>query len=655
MIKIYDKNNNFIRQMDKYKNLHIEKGVNQLDLLFFNVPKQFGDLFEEEGYIETKGYGRFVIKEKNLGSEDYQIVSKYDLEELNIWVDTIAYVTETPKEILDDLLENTDWEVISTISIKRTITGTNLTILAFIKEIISTFNAEVAFDNLNKKIYIENELGTDKGTYFTDQLNLRQINISSDSHDFATRLIPIGFNEMGIELINDEIPYVENYSYSNKIITVYWQDERYTDIENLKFDAIKKLEEISKPRRSFSCDVVNLSKASENYSILDYEIGDTITLISKDTNTKEKQRIVKLKHYPDNPLLDTVEIENRPRIFGASDRENIDNLRTSFNVTRASLELFEDGILGRVTDIEGSIEQIGDEFTEVDARIIDNTAELEILSTEISTKVSQTEYDGDYKEVKDNYTEFKQEFDNFTSQIQIGGGSNLIKNSVGYGNLNYWELIDGEIESTNNKTWILEGVSKYGWIISDGEMAQIIDIMPNKEYTLSGKYRKQTPAGSIFIGLYDIETEELLEEIVNDTEEFDGEFTHNFTLGDIRQIVLRVKVEGASEIDPIMITDLMLARGENYNYWSQAMGETYTLYVKVDGEGIEVTSSDGKGKTIMSPEEFAGYYNNRKIFTLNGEITEVMGLLIKEKGLYIPPVKFVQTSESLDVVWTGVM
>ena len=61
-------------------------------------------------------------------------------------------------------------------------------------------------------------------------------------------------------------------------------------------------------------------------------------------------------------------------------------------------------------DIEGTIEQINDEFENVDARITDNTAELEILSTEISTKVSQTEYDGDYKEVKDNYTEFRQEF-----------------------------------------------------------------------------------------------------------------------------------------------------------------------------------------------------------------------------------------------------
>ena len=99
MIKVFDKNNNFITQMDKYKNLHIEKGVNQLDLLFFNVPKQFGDLFEEEGYIETKNQGRFVIKEKNLGQEGYQVVGKYDLEDLNQWVESEAYVTETPRNV----------------------------------------------------------------------------------------------------------------------------------------------------------------------------------------------------------------------------------------------------------------------------------------------------------------------------------------------------------------------------------------------------------------------------------------------------------------------------------------------------------------------------------------------------------------------------
>ena len=67
---------------------------------------------------------------------------------------------------------------------------------------------------------------------------------------------------------------------------------------------------------------------------------------------------------------------------------------------------------------------------------------------------------------------------------------------------------------------------------------------------------------------------------------------------------------------------------------------------------ITVYNKDGKGLTVMSPEEFAGYYNNQKSL-LNGDITEVMGLKIHEKGLFIPPVKFVQTDSSLDVVWTG--
>jgi hypothetical protein len=112
-------------------------------------------------------------------------------------------------------------------------------------------------------------------------------------------------------------------------------------------------------------------------------------------------------------------------------------------------------------------------------------------------------------------------------------------------------------------------------------------------------------------------------------------------------------VENASTVNPIELTDLMLTQGRNYDYWSQAAGETYTLNVRMDGHGIRVYSADGLGSTIMSPEEFAGYYNNRKIFTLNGDTTEVMGLMIKEKGLFIPPVKFVQTSDSLDIVWTG--
>lgn len=322
-----------------------------------------------------------------------------------------------------------------------------------------------------------------------------------------------------------------------------------------------------------------------------------------------------------------------------------------------NLEYVYESIGNISDDLANFIENYDEDSISIDERININSSDITQLSDEISTKVSQTQYDENYDEINQSMTEHIQDFESFKNTIQIGGGDNLIKNSVGYGGLNYWEVIDGEIESTNNSTWILEGISKYGWRISNGEMYQIIDLSPNKDCTLSGKYIKSTPAGNLKIELYDIEFEELIETIVDESDEFDGEFIHNFNVGDIRQVALYIKIEEASTVDPIMITDLMLAQGENYNYWSQAMGETYTLNVRMDGEGVTVYNADGQGKTVMSPEEFAGYYNNRKIFTLNGDITEVMGLLIKEKGLFIPPIKMVQNRNepSLDVVWTGVI
>lgn len=802
MLKVYDKNNNFIRNIVNYEDARIEQELNITDTLLFNIPLSLGDIFEEEGYVECKE-GRFVIKEKNFTNNGYEIVGKYDLEELLEWVESESYVTMNIIDMFNDLLEGTGWtakygdewgrnlirnsdfsiddlsswypaygaheiengvyvktltsdagaarveyqtqilepgtytfsmlakskkgfrydrfdgteyqrkyiygnssfqksditfrvvelqvvtirmyfadpEIGDTMEIKwvklekgsqatpwtpapedltlpkRTVTGTNMSILEFIYKAIDVFKYDIRFDNKTKTIYVADELGADKGVYFHDEVNLKSLNTTSDTYDFATRLIPVGFNDMGIELINDGKPYVENHTYSDKIVTVYWSDERYTVIENLKADAEKKLAKICKPLRSYSADVQDLSR-SKDYKILSYEVGDTITLVDKDTNTKEKQRIIEKVKYLDEPEKDSVVIANRPRYLGDEQEKIVDNLRSSFNITKASLELFEDSIVGKVTDIEGVVTNLENDYEgfkdQVDAKITDNTAEIEILATEISGKVSQTEYDGDYKEINNNFTEFKQDYESFKNTIQIGGGSNLIRNSVGYGELNYWRVLNGEIDF-GTSTWILEGTSKHGWKISNGTMYQDIDLLSNTDYTVSGRLLKTTPAGLVSIGLYDVETDTLIHEVIKKDhgETFDGQFSLQFSSGNIRNYKLKIIVSDASIDSPVEITDLMLGQGQNYDVWSQASGEIYTLDVKMDGYGIEVNNADGKGKTVMSPEEFAGYYNDQKIFTLNGDITEVMGLMVKDKGLFIPPIKFVQTNESLDVVWTG--
>lgn len=660
MIKIYDKNNNLIDGIEDYENLRVEQELNISDTLLFNIPKSLGDKFEEEGYIETEEDGKFVIKEKNLSGTGYEIVGKLDLEELLAWVESKAYVTEDIVTIGEDLLMGTGWSLEyigddSTLP-KRTVTGTNLSILEFIYKAVDTFKYDIRFNNKTKTIYVADELGTDKGVYFHDEVNLKSLNSTSDTYDFATRLIPSGFDGMGIEFINDGIPYVENHSYSGKVITAYWSDERYTVIENLKEDAEKRLEKIAKPYRSYDASVMDLSRSTD-YEILNYETGDTITLVDKDSNTREKQRIIKKVKYIHEPDRDSVTIANRPRFLEDEQEKIVDDLRASFNITKASLELFEDSIIGRVTEIEGTASELREDLegnkVEVDARITENTSRSEQLSTEISDKVSQSEYDRDYNLVNENFTEVNQQVDRILNTIQVGGGNNQILNSVGYGELNFWDLVNGEVDF-GTSTWILNGTAKHGWIVSSGEMSQDIDLLGNTQYAISGRLLKATEAGTVLIGLYDIESDELIHEVTRkEAETFDGKFSLQFNTDATRHYKLKISVTDASTISPVELTDLMLAQGENYHVWSQANGEIYTLNVKMDGEGIEVNSVDGRGKTVMSPEEFAGYYNNQKIFTLNGDITEVMGLYIGDKGLYVPPVKFVQTNNSLDVVWTG--
>ena len=240
-----------------------------------------------------------------------------------------------------------------------------------------------------------------------------------------------------------------------------------------------------------------------------------------------------------------------------------------------------------------------------------------------------------------------QVIDDIIGSIQVGGGNNFILNSVGYGGLNNWNVIEGEVDF-GTSTWILSGVSKHGWKIIDGIMEQEIDVVAGKPYSISGRVNKGV-AGTIVIKIVsNLEEYEVFRKDSGET--FENEFSFQFDNLE-GNITISIEVSGATT--PIEITDLMLAMGENIGSWSQANGEVYTVNVKMDNQGIRVYSADGLSSTIMSPEEFAGYYNNEKIFTLNGNITEVMGLRVGGQGLFIPPVKFVQTDNSLDIVWTG--
>lgn len=171
-----------------------------------------------------------------------------------------------------------------------------------------TFGCVFNYDCINKIVkVILPESFTSSGEFFTDEINLKSLGFVGDSTNFVTRLYAYGKKdeETGEPLtfadINDGKEYVENFKYSDKIVSMGWSDERYTVKENLLADAKAKLEELSHPLRSYSCDVINLNEDIWMYKV--------VTLIDRRRGTRVEHRVVEYKEYP-NHKLDVVTLSS---------------------------------------------------------------------------------------------------------------------------------------------------------------------------------------------------------------------------------------------------------------------------------------------------------------------------------------------------------
>jgi hypothetical protein len=136
-----------------------------------------------------------------------------------------------------------------------------------------------------------------------------------------------------------------------------WSDERYTNTTSLIEDGIAKLEEMSKPYVAYKADVIDLARQSKKYSsVFDFDIGDTVWMISKSTKTKEKQRIVKLTEYPESPQSNTVELSNATKTFAEVQQEATDQAKSeAIKIANSSAKkVLEDGYYTK-TEVETHI------------------------------------------------------------------------------------------------------------------------------------------------------------------------------------------------------------------------------------------------------------------------------------------------------------
>jgi len=311
VLKWYDSLQTYQGIISKYRDLRIESELKTADkTLSVTLLEDIG--ITNECYIRTET-DEYVVKEvTDITGNFKQIVAALNLEELEAKAfKTFSVTSQTIESAARTAITGTGWRVAySDVTKVRNAGMLKKSALGILQGLCTAFMCDMVFDTINKTVSFYNELGSNKGVYFRDGINLKKLTAKASSYDFYTRIIPYGADDLDIKEVNGGVEYVENYQYSTKVRTYIWIDTNYTDATALKEDATAKLADMSRPTVSYSAEIRDLAKMSDVYSLFEYGLGDTITLTDGSTKTRDTQRIVKLVEYPDNPEKNTAELSN---------------------------------------------------------------------------------------------------------------------------------------------------------------------------------------------------------------------------------------------------------------------------------------------------------------------------------------------------------
>lgn len=319
ILKIYDMNKNPLGFVRKISDLKIESDLDSADKnMSFSYLARTHDI-KNEFYIrdETNEYVVKTVNQKDDGTQE--ITAVMNVEELEGTPVPTFYAKDQSLETAAELiLEGTGWsvEIQESLSAKvRTLNMSGTNVYQILKNLAVAYFCEVWFDTLKKVVHYVEEIGEDRGAYFIRGLNLISLDVSSDSTGFYTQIHPVGKDNITIESVNDGKKYLSDFSYSKKVKTYYWKDENYTDPATLKEDAEKKLKEMAEPAESYTASITDLAAQSAEYSMLEYHLGDRITLIDGENGIRKTRRIKKMTEYPLEPEKNTCEISNATPTF----------------------------------------------------------------------------------------------------------------------------------------------------------------------------------------------------------------------------------------------------------------------------------------------------------------------------------------------------
>ncbi|UVD43026.1 phosphodiesterase [Enterococcus phage TJE1] len=260
-------------------------------------------------------------------------------------------------------------------------------------------------------------------------------------------------------------------------------------------------------------------------------------------------------------------------------------------------------------------------------------------------------------------TELEQLKDSFTFSVQQAGGVNMLKNSLGFSGTDFWQASSG-IDTTQN-----EQLSKLGFgsgfminRVQNATLSQKIELPEAKQglqYALSF-YMNVATFGDVTdfqcgAHIYEEGVLKYTVGVTDATQDIPSDY-HLYKLvfePESPNTVIELFVTNGAGAT-VIISGVMYNIGNIALKWQPYPSEIYNTNVKIDINGITVKNNQTDGYTMITPQEFSGYARvngeMERIFTLNGQVTEVK-MLQAEKRITMEPISvFAMNSKETNTI-----
>lgn len=263
---------------------------------------------------------------------------------------------------------------------------------------------------------------------------------------------------------------------------------------------------------------------------------------------------------------------------------------------------------------------------------------VEALFQQISTYLSNSDETGELDVIKSTITSIQETIEGLVVSVKgaYSGGINYVKNSSGLNGVSTdWEVSGTVITQQNNDTKNSTVANSCFRLSENASLSQAVEnIIAGTDYTISVKVKKTTSYFASITVTYNGST---TSNIFSSTST-NGWQEYSLTLHNVQSST--IEITAATSGSHLYFADLMVCEGNVAKSWTPAPYEIYTTYTKIDENGVHVWRTDSEEHTAMTNTEFAGYYDEEEMFSLNKDETRMTKAVIRG-DLVVGDAKFI--------------